>query len=86
MEKRIDFATFRQLLQSLENSDTAIRLRMSGEEWMDFTKLILLSESAMIVEDPSMKRAVKNLRHVVEFEVDEPVLELSPFSLYEIDY
>lgn len=86
MEKRIDFATFRQLLQSLENSDTAIRLRMSGEEWMDFTKLILLSESAMIVEDPSMKRVVKNLRNVVEFEVDEPVLELSPFSLYEIDY
>lgn len=74
------------MLQSLENSDTAIRLRMSGEEWMDFTKLILLSESAMIVEDPSMKRVVKNLRNVVEFEVDEPVLELSPFSLYEIDY
>ena len=86
MEKRIDFGTFRQLLQSLENSDTAIRLRMSGEEWMDFTKLILLSESAMIVEDPSMKRVVKNLRNVVEFEVDEPVLELSPFSLYEIHY
>lgn len=86
MEKRIDFVTFRELLQSLENSDTAIRLRMSGEGWMDFTKLILLSESAMIVEGPSTRRIVMNVRNVVEFEVDEPILELSPFSLYEVVY
>ena len=49
-------------------------------------EVFLPMQSAMIVEDPSMKRVVKNLRNVVEFEVDEPVLELSPFSLYEIDY
>jgi hypothetical protein len=86
MERRIDFTKFRQLLQSLENSDIAIRLRMSGEGWMDFAKLILLSESAMIVQDDSGRRVIMNLRNVVEFEINEPFLDLSAHSHYQVVY
>jgi hypothetical protein len=84
MERRIDFTKFRQILQSLENSDIGIRLRMSGEGWMDFAKLILLSESAMIVQDDSGRKVIMNLRNVVQFEIDEPLLDLSAHTQYEV--
>ena len=86
MDRRIDFATFRELLRSLESSDISIRLRMSGEGWMGFAKLILLSESAMIVQDGSRRKVIMNIRNVVEFEIDQPLFDLSPNSQYEIVY
>ena len=86
MERRIDFTTFKQVLQSIENTEVTIRLRMSGEGWMDFAKLILLSESAMIVQHNSRGKVIMNLRNVVEFEIDEPVLDLSAYKQYEVVY
>jgi len=86
MESRIDLSTFRELLRSLENSDISIRLRISGEGWMDFTKLILLSESAMIVQDGSDHRVIMNVRDVVECQIDQPLLDLAPLTSYEIAY
>lgn len=86
MERRVDFMTFRQLLQSLENCDTAIRLRISGEAWTDFSALILLSENAMILQDGSEGRLVINLRNVVQFELAEPHLDLIAYNVYEITH
>ena len=57
---------------------------MSGESWMDFSKLILLSESAMIIQDASERRMIMNLRNVAEFELGEPVLDLPANSPYEV--
>lgn len=86
MESKIDFYSFRALLESLENSETSIRLRMSGEGWTQFAKLILLSESAMIVQDDARGRVIMNLRSIVEFEIDAPALDLKPFRAYEVVY
>lgn len=85
MEGRVDFAQFRQLLESLESSEVSIRVRLSGEGWTGFSKLLLLSESAMILQNGT-SRVIFNLRSTVEFEVDQPILGLSAHTRYEIAY
>ena len=51
MKDKVDFAQFRRLLESLENSEGSIRVRLSGEGWMEYSKILLLSESAMILQN-----------------------------------
>lgn len=86
MDCRIDFNSFRELLELLENTEHNIRLRRSGEGWMDFSRLILLSDSAMIVQDASARKVIMHLRHVVEFEVEKPHMGLTANSTYEVVY
>lgn len=84
MKQRVDFLTFRQLLQRLEDSDVAIRVRMSGEDWTSFMTLILLSESAMIGQDGSERQMIINLKNIVEFELNQPHLHLTARIVYEV--
>lgn len=86
MENKVDFPTFRELLQVLENSGALVRVRLSGEGWMPFARLILLSESAMILQDGSDHKAIVNLRNVVQFELEKPALDFSGEVVYEVGY
>ena len=73
MERKIEFSDFRRILEWLENNDVLIRLRTSGEAWTPYSKLILLSENAMILQPAKDRRMIVNIRDVVEFELEEPV-------------
>lgn len=59
---------------------------MPGETWTDFSKLILLSENAMILQNGSERRIILNVRNVVEFEVDKGVRQILPRVLYGISH
>ena len=84
MDNVIDFLQFRQLLQSLENSNTAIRLRMMGEPWMDFSLVVILSEHAMLLQSNGQRKLISNLRSVVEFEIDKTVGDYAANRVYSI--
>lgn len=86
MDNKIDFTRFRELLEKLENSQTRIRIRLLGNPWTSFCTLILLSESAMILQESNDHKIIMNLRGVVEFEVSEPVADLKANQPYEIGY
>lgn len=86
MNNKLDFTRFRELLQRLENSDTTIRLRLLGNPWTSFCQLILLSESAMILQENNDRKIIMNLRNVVEFELSKPVADFKANQIYEIEY
>ncbi|MGC1243317.1 MAG: hypothetical protein WA874_17125 [Chryseosolibacter sp.] len=86
MEQTIDFDRFKQLLATLENSEVAIRIRMSGEQWNAFSQVLLLSENAMILQEDGKRRIVMNLKNIAEFEIDSSILDLEPNLRYGIDY
>lgn len=85
MRDKVDFAHFRRLLEALENSEVSIRIRLSGEGWMGYSKLLLLSESAMILQNGT-SRVILNLRNTVEFQIDRPFQKISAHTPYEIAY
>ena len=84
MENIIDFPGFRQLLQILEDGEVSIRLRLLGESWTGFARLILLSESAVILQDDNDRRMIINIRNVREFELNKGVANLMANMPYEI--
>lgn len=86
MENTIDFLEFRQLLQSLENTDTAIRLRTTGEPWTDFSLVMILSDHAMLLQANGQRKLISNLRNIVEFEIDKPVGDYSADRVYSITH
>ena len=86
MDHTIDLPAFQDLLQRLENGDVSIRLRLLGEPWTRFSRLILLSESAMIVQDGSDRKTIINIRNIIEFELDKPVEGISANTHYAIIY
>ena len=86
MDNKLDFTRFRELLETLENSDTTIRVRLLGNPWTSFCQLILLSESAMILQEGNDRKIIMNLRNVVEFEVSKTVADFKASQTYEIEY
>lgn len=84
METSVDFFRFRQLLATIESAEVMIRIRCSGEHWCEFSNLLLLSENAMILQENSRKRIIMNLKNVVEFEIDQPCLNLEPHTQYSV--
>lgn len=86
MNSSVDFPVFRQLLQSLENQQTSIRVRRLGEPWTPFSRLILLSDNAMILQDNNERKIIINVRNVIEFELDQPLEGLAANTYYEILY
>lgn len=86
MDQTIDLPAFQNLLQRLENGDVSIRLRLLGEPWTKFSRLILLSESAMIVQDSDDRKTIINIRNIIQFELDKPVEGISANTHYAISY
>ena len=86
MQNTIDHYQFRQLLESLENSDTSIRLRISGKSWSEFASVVLVSEHAMICDENGQRKMITNLRSIVEFEIDKPVLDFRSDCSYSVSY
>lgn len=86
MSSHVDFHFFRELLRSLENQQTSIRVRRLGESWTPFSRLILLSDSAMILQDSNERKIIVNVRSIMEFELDQPVEGFAANSRYEIEY
>ena len=86
MDSQIDFPRFKQLLATIESSDISIRIRNTGEQWNDFSQVLLLSENAMILQENGKRRIVMNLKNIVEFEIDKPHLDLEPYHRYSIGF
>ncbi len=86
MEDGIDFYDFRTLLASLENSEIKIRVRLMGQGWTGYSKLILLSESAMILEDDSDQKTVLYVKNVIKFQIDRAAFNIRPDTTYEVIY
>jgi hypothetical protein len=86
MDRRIDFPHFKQLLATIESSDISIRIRMTGEQWSDFSHVLLLSENAMILQENGKRRIVMNLKNIAEFEIDKPHLDIEPGHRYSIGF
>jgi hypothetical protein len=84
MEK-IDLLQFKKLLAEIENTEVLIRIRLAGERWMEFSKVIIVSENACILEEENKpRRPVLNLRAVVEFAIDRPHLDYLVNTPYEV--
>lgn len=86
MQNRTDFQEFIRLLQTIENSDTPVRVRTLGDPWMEFAKLMLLSDSAMILEMIDGRRVILNIKNVVEFQLERRILDYEAKTTYEIAY
>ena len=86
MENRIGFCDFRKLLEALENADVKIRVRVMGQPWTGFLKLILLSDSAMILEDGVDRKIVLHLKNVMQFEVNQTISNVRAQETYEVAY
>ena len=86
MDRLIDFSHFKQLLATIESSDISIRIRATGEQWNDFSQVLLLSENAMILQENGKRRIVMNLQNIVEFEIDKPHLDFEPGHPYRIGF
>lgn len=86
MNNKVDFARFRDVLQEIENSDITLRVRVLGNAWTSFCTLILLSESAMILQDTTDNKMITNLKNIVEFELGEQVEGLKGNVVYEVGY
>lgn len=85
MESSIDYYQFKQLLHTLENADSLIRFRLVGESWTEFSKVVLVSENAVMCQEGTTQRVIVNLRNVTEFQIDQPHLEYLPHIPYRID-
>lgn len=86
MQDIVDSSAFRRLLHSLENSDVRIRLRCSGEPWTGFSKLLLLSESAMILQSGEGRRVIITLKDVVQLQLEKSFLGLASETVYTLTY
>lgn len=86
MQPKVDFQSFRILLESLENTDKKIRLRPLGESWIDFSRVILLSDSAMIIQSDGERKVIINIKNVMEFQVEKEVSSFEPGTVYEVSY
>jgi hypothetical protein len=86
MDRPVDFPHFKQLLATIESSDISIRIRITGEQWNDFSQVLLLSENAMILQENGKRRIVMNLKNIVEFEIDKPHLDFAPGHRYSIGF
>lgn len=84
MENTVEFADFRQLLETVENTDIAIRLRVSGEPWTQFSKLILLSDTAMILQNGVDTKIIVHIRNVIEFEINYAYAPYKAHTTYEV--
>ena len=86
MENQIDLRQFRQLLGTLENLDIGIRLRLTGERWTDHSKVVLLSEHAVLLQANGQHKLISNIGNIVEFEIDKPVDAFEADRVYSIAY
>lgn len=86
MDTPVDFPHFKQLLSRIEGADVSIRIRVTGEQWNSFSKVLLLSENAMILQENGKRRIVMNLKNIVEFEIDQPHLDFEPGHCYRIGF
>ena len=86
MDRHVDFPHFKQLLATIESSDISIRIRVTGEQWNDFSQVLLLSENAMILQENGKRRIVMNLKNIVEFEIDKPHLDFEPGHRYSVGF
>ncbi len=84
MQNRVDSFALKQLLQSLENANVPIRIRGMGKPWMDFCRLVLLSDSAMILESDDDPRIIINIRNVMEFQLGQPFAGYEAELTYEV--
>lgn len=84
MDNNIDFPEFKHLLRSLEAGNPSIRFRLAGQPWTQFSKVVLVSEDAVLYQEDITRRIIMNLRDVIEFEIDQPHLEYLPKTLYRI--
>ena len=86
MENKIALSEFRKLLTDIENRDVLIRIRVSGERWMEYSKVVLVSVNAMILQEGDKpRRPVMNLGAVVEFAIDRPHLEFLENVPYQVE-
>ncbi len=86
MDDKVDFSDFRMLLESLENAEVMIRLRAMGQAWTSYSKLILLSDSALILEDGEDQRMVLYVKNIIKFQVEKAVHSFKPGTTYEVVY
>jgi hypothetical protein len=84
MDNTVEFLQFHKLLEALEKSDVLIRLRPSGERWMEYSKVILVSDNAAIVEENGKRRVIMNLKSIVEFALDTTHSEYAENMAYQI--
>lgn len=86
MENKIALSQFRRLLTDIENSEVLIRIRLSGERWMEYSKVVLVSVNAMILQEGDKpRRPVMNLRAVVEFAIDRPYSDFLENVPYQVE-
>ena len=84
MQEKVDPSELKHLLQSLENSDIRIRLRGMGEQWLSFCKLVLLSDSAMILQADDKPRIILGIRSVMEFQLEQNFSGYDASVIYEV--
>ena len=82
MENVIEYYQFKLLLESLENRAVQIRLRLMGESWTNFSKVILVSDNSLMYQVDMVKKVITGLRDVIEFEIDRPHLHWLPKTKY----
>jgi hypothetical protein len=89
-DNQIQALELRRLLYELKDQrpDICIRLRLIGEMWQpSFTRVIKLTEEGVVLLNDHNNQAVvvKDLREVVQFEIDARYQNYHPHNHYNLE-
>jgi hypothetical protein len=80
----------KKLLHELQDHgrDTCIRFRMIGEMWMpNFLRIVKLTDREVILSDETTLEFIfiRDVRNVIQFEIDNPFHEFQPHNHYRVE-
>jgi hypothetical protein len=86
----VEVLELRRLLYELKDqrSDICIRFRLIGEMWQpSFSRVIKLIESGVVLlnEENNLAVSIKDLREVVQFEIDARYQNFHPHNHYDLE-
>jgi hypothetical protein len=89
-ESQVQFLELRRLLYELKDQrpDICVRFRLIGEMWQNsFSRVIKLTENGVVLMNESNNQAVviKDLRELVQFEIDARYQNYHPHNHYNLE-
>lgn len=89
-EGNIPLLELRRFLYELKDQrpDVCVRFRIIGEMWQShFFKVVKLTESGAVLMNETTNQAmvIKDLREVVQFEIDSPYQNYQPHNHYTME-
>lgn len=89
-DSKIAIIEFKKLLHNLRDlrPDLGIRVRLMGEMWQNrHSRVLQVTENGAALQDPQTRAIViiRDLSHVMQFELEEPFQHYRPYHHYSVD-